>query len=232
MVIEDAAHATGAHLDSCSLGNWGLMGCHSFFSNKNMTTGEGGMLTTGDDAVAERLRKLRSHGMTTLTWDRHQGHAYTYDVTDLGFNYRIDEIRSAIGLVQLGKLSKNNARRRALTAKYRECFTRFVPEVQIPFSQARGEPSCHILPGLLPPGVDRFQFMDEMKARGIQTSIHYPPIHTFQSYREECYPYADLSKTEDVAGREVTFPLYPGLQEEQILMISQAAAAALRQARF
>ena len=230
VVIEDAAHATGAQLDGRGLGNWGLVGCHSFFSNKNMTTGEGGMLTTQDDAIAERLLKLRSHGMTSLTWDRHQGHAFTYDVTDLGFNYRIDEIRSAIGRVQLSRLARNNARRRALTAVYRDCFVKFVPEIHIPFAQARGESSCHLLPGLLPPGVDRFKFMDEMKAQGIQTSIHYPPIHTFQSYREKSFPYVDLSKTEDIAAREVTFPLYPGLREEQILMIVQAAATALKPA--
>ena len=230
VVIEDAAHSTGAQLEGISLGNWGLVGCYSFFSNKNMTTGEGGMLTTQDDAIAERLRKLRSHGMTSLTWDRHQGHAYTYDVTDLGFNYRIDEIRSAIGRVQLAKLGRNNARRRMLTEMYRESFAEFVPEMHIPFSHAHGESSCHILPGLLPPGVDRLKFMDEMKAQGIQTSIHYPPIHTFQTYREKSFPYVDLSKTEDVAAREVTFPLYPGLREEQILRIAQAAATALKPA--
>ncbi len=75
------------------LGTWGDMGCFSFFSNKNMTTGEGGMLVTNDDEYAQRLHLLRSHGMTTLTWDRHKGHASSYDVVDLGYNYRIDEIR-------------------------------------------------------------------------------------------------------------------------------------------
>jgi dTDP-4-amino-4,6-dideoxygalactose transaminase len=169
--------------------------------------------------------------MTSLTWDRHQGHAYSYDVTDLGFNYRIDEIRSAIGRVQLNKLARNNARRRVLTTFYRESFAELLPEVHIPFSKAHGESSCHILPGLLPPGINRNQFMDEMKAQEIQISIHYPPIHTFQSYREKIFPYIDLAKTEDIAAREVTFPLYPGLQEEQILIIVQAAVTALRHAK-
>ena len=73
------------------------------------------MLVTGDDGLAQKLRTLRSHGMTTLTWDRHQGHAWSYDVVDLGFNYRIDEIRSAIGREQLKKLEGNNERRRVLT---------------------------------------------------------------------------------------------------------------------
>jgi dTDP-4-amino-4,6-dideoxygalactose transaminase len=231
VVIEDAAHATGASLDGLGLGNWGLVGCHSFFSNKNMTTGEGGMLTTQDDGVAEHLRRLRSHGMTSLTWDRHQGHAYTYDVTDLGYNYRIDEIRSAIGRVQLRKLAGNNARRRALTQLYRERFAHWAPQIQLPFSQVPGVSSCHILPALLPEGVDRFDFMDAMKTSGIQTSIHYPPIHLFQAYQAEDFSFVDLSKTVQLAAREVTLPLYPTLLDEHVDWIARCAADALESAR-
>ncbi len=115
-VIEDAAHAAGAWLDDRHLGTWGDIGCFSFFSNKNMTTGEGGMLVTNNDDLYEKLCLLRSHGMTTLTWDRHKGHAWSYDVVELGYNYRIDEIRAAIGVVQLKKLDRNNDRRRHLDA--------------------------------------------------------------------------------------------------------------------
>ncbi len=119
-VIEDAAHAVGSDLDGRKLGTWGDMGCFSFFSNKNMTTGEGGMLITDNETYSQRLHLLRSHGMTSLTWDRHKGHAWSYDVVDLGYNYRIDEIRSALGKVQLGKLPANNERRRHLTEIYRD----------------------------------------------------------------------------------------------------------------
>ena len=100
-VIEDAANAVGASLDGKPLGTWGDVGCYSFFGNKNMTTAEGGVLVTDDDRLADKVRILRSHGMTTLTWDRHQGHASTYDVVDLGYNYRIDEIRAALGRERL-----------------------------------------------------------------------------------------------------------------------------------
>ena len=88
------------------LGTWGAVGCFSFFSNKNMTTGEGGMLVTNDDELAAKLRLLRSHGMTSLTWDRHKGHAWSYDVVDLGYNYRMTDIQASIGLIQLGKLDE------------------------------------------------------------------------------------------------------------------------------
>ena len=230
-VIEDAAHAIGAHLDNRMLGTWGQIGCFSFFSNKNMTTGEGGMLVTDNDELAAKLRLLRSHGMTSLTLDRHQGHAYTYDVTELGYNYRIDEIRSAIGQVQLRKLNSYNERRKVLTSIYRESFAELVPAISLPFSMANGESAYHILPALLPAGIDRIMFMGAMKSQGIQTSIHYPPIHTFKAYRDKNYPYTNLTKTEDLASREVTFPLYPMLSDSQVLMIAQAAAAAFRQAQ-
>jgi dTDP-4-amino-4,6-dideoxygalactose transaminase len=119
-LVEDAAHSPGAWLDGRALGTWGSIGCFSFFSNKNLSTGEGGMLLTADPALAERLRLLRSHGMTSLTWDRHHGHAYSYDVVALGYNDRIDEIRSALGRVQLKKLAANNARRLEITRLYHE----------------------------------------------------------------------------------------------------------------
>jgi len=120
VVIEDAAHAIGSSLEKRMLGTWGQTGCFSFFSNKNMTTGEGGMIVTDNADLAERLRRLRSHGMTSVTWDRHKGHAWSYDVVDLGYNYRLDEIRSALGRVQLSKLDAYNSRRRELTSLSRD----------------------------------------------------------------------------------------------------------------
>jgi dTDP-4-amino-4,6-dideoxygalactose transaminase len=215
-VIEDAAHAPGAALDGRALGTWGDAGCFSFFSNKNLATGEGGMLVTNQDVIAEKVRLLRSHGMTTLTWDRHQGHAYTYDVVALGNNYRIDEIRAALGLVQLGKLKANNTRRGALTRHYREQLGGLaLAGVEIPFAGAAGEPAYHILPLLLPPGVDRQYLMQQMRAAGIQTSIHYPPVHHFSYYRQR-YPSVSLPKTEAVAAVELTLPLYPKLTPQAV----------------
>ena len=227
-VIEDASHAPGASLGGTPLGNWGDVGCFSFFSSKNLSTGEGGILVTNRDDIAEKTRLLRSHGMTSLTWDRHHGHAYTYDVVDLGYNYRIDEIHSALGLVQLAKLATNNARRQKITSQYWRALSG--TGVGLPFSNSLGKPAYHIFPMLLPQGANRKQFIDHMRAAGIQTSIHYPPIHQFSFYRQR-YPDLILPLTEDVSRREVTLPLYPTMSEEDIELVVSAVQSGLERGR-
>ena len=227
-VIEDAAHAPGTSLEGRFAGVWGDIGVFSFFSNKNLAIGEGGMITTQDDDLAEKLRLMRSHGMTSLSWDRHKGHAHSYDVVDLGYNYRIDEIRSAIGLVQLEKLEKNNERRRKLTELYRAHLIK-LEGISIPYMDHPGLSSAHLFPIILDNSIDRAVFMDSMKASGIQTSIHYPPIHTFSYYRQtfgEC----ELPNTEEVGRREVTLPLFPTMTEDQLALVVEAVQDSLSKA--
>jgi dTDP-4-amino-4,6-dideoxygalactose transaminase len=226
-VIEDAAHAPGASLKGKSLGTWGAVGCFSFFSNKNLSTGEGGMLVTDREDIAEKTRLQRSHGMTSMTYDRHQGHAYSYDVVDLGYNYRIDEIRSALGLVQLAKLNANNALRKTWTERY--WLKLGGVGVEVPFQETVKigvKPAYHIFPMLLPKGANRKAFIDAMREEKIQTSIHYPPTHRFTYYRGR---YGDLSlpRTEEIADREVTLPLYPGMGEELVDLVVSAVEHAL-----
>ncbi len=224
-VIEDAAHAVGSKLNGRKLGTLGDIGCFSFFSNKNMTTGEGGMLTTDKDDLAQKLSRLRSHGMTSLTWDRHKGHAWSYDVVDLGYNYRIDEIRAALGLAQLAKVEKNNERRRHLSQLYRSELQELISQVSIPFQNHEGKTSAHIMPILLPKGTDREQFMGSMKEQGIQTSFHYPPVHTFTAYQSDTK--WNLPVTEEVASREVTLPLFPTMTAEDVDEVVSAVCASL-----
>jgi dTDP-4-amino-4,6-dideoxygalactose transaminase len=224
-VIEDAAHAVGSELGGVNLGVWGDIGCFSFFSNKNMTTGEGGMVVTNNEQYAQKLRLLRSHGMTSLTWDRHKGHAWSYDVVDLGYNYRIDEVRAALGKVQLGKLPANNERRRRLTQVYREALQELAPQVSVPFIRHAGISAAHLMPVLLPAGTNRAGFMESMKSQGIQTSIHYPPIHTFTAYHGSAKH--SLPNTEDIAAREVTLPLFPAMSDEDVISVVKAIKQAL-----
>jgi dTDP-4-amino-4,6-dideoxygalactose transaminase len=224
-VIEDAAHAVGSDVNGQKLGTWGDIGCFSFFSNKNMTTGEGGMLTTDNVDLAQKLSRLRSHGMTSLTWDRHKGHAWSYDVVDLGYNYRIDEIRAALGIAQLAKVEKNNECRRHLTQLYHSELQELASRVSIPFQNHEGKTSAHIMPILLPKGTEREQFMGSMKKQGIQTSFHYPPVHTFTAYQSDTK--WNLPVTEEVASREVTLPLFPTMTAEDVDTVVSAVCASL-----
>ncbi len=230
VVIEDAAHAPGAWLNGKSLGTWGAIGCFSFFSNKNLSTGEGGMLVTERDDLAEKLRLFRSHGMTSLTWDRHQGHAYSYDVVALGYNDRIDEIRSALGRVQLAKLAAKNSRRQRITEQYWQAFAESqlgLPFMPIYTKKRRPEeprsylPAHHLMPVLLPSASDRLQLIARLKEKGIQTSLHYPPAHRF-SYYEKQFGKTALPKTEAVASREVTLPLWSEMSSDQVNLVIQA----------
>lgn len=211
-VIEDCAHAPGVRYQGKMCGTIGDIGCFSFFSNKNITTGEGGMLTTNNDALAHKLRRLRSHGMTTVTLDRHRGHASSYDVTDLGYNYRIDEMRAALGLVQLQKLSAVNEQRAQLTAYYQHRLNP-LDAVSLPFLHVPAyHAGYHIFPILLDDRIDRTRVMQHLKGSGIQTSIHYPPIHLFSYYATRFgYQPGMLPRTESVAQRELTLPLFPAL---------------------
>lgn len=229
VVLEDAAHASGSYLDSKMLGTWGKVGCYSFFSNKNMTTGEGGMAVTNDEEAYKKMTLIRSHGMTSLTWDRHRGHAWSYDVVDLGYNYRIDEMRAAVGREQLKKLDAFNERRRQITRDYIHLIHESCPEVKIPFEHHAGISACHLFAVLLPSGVVRTDFMEKMKVAGIQTSIHYPLIHQFSFYDQGVNSVRQsVPITESIACREVTLPLYPGLTSEDVKYVVDTMKNALR----
>ena len=227
LLIEDCAHSPGGRRDDKHTGTFGQFGGFSFFANKNLATGEGGMLVTDDDDLAEKAKLMRSHGMTTLTWQRHKGHASTYDVVAPGFNYRSNEIHAALGLVQLSKLADNNAKRGEHVAHYRRLLEG-VNEVSAPFAGHPGQPSFHIFPVLLGDGVDRAAVIASMKEQGVQTSIHYPPTHTF-SYMDGREPAGgwNLPLTERVGEGVLTLPLYPDMTDAQVELVVQSLKDAL-----
>jgi dTDP-4-amino-4,6-dideoxygalactose transaminase len=223
VLLEDAAHAAGSWLGDRHLGALGLAGAFSFFSNKNLAVGEGGMVVTDDDAVAARMRLLRSHGMTTLTWDRHRGHASAYDVVDLGFNYRIDEPRAALARRRLERLDDENVRRARLDARYRERLAdieRLTPGL-VPTTGDRL--AHHLFVVVLDADADRDGFRQALAARGIQTSLHYPPAHRFSIYAGD----AELPVTDTYGARAVTLPMFATMTDEQQDEVVEAARAAL-----
>jgi dTDP-4-amino-4,6-dideoxygalactose transaminase len=227
-VIEDAAHAPGATWNGRALGTFGSVGCFSFFSNKNVPVGEGGMVVTSDDGLAERIRLLRSHGMTTLTWQRHQGHASAYDVVESGFNYRLDELRAALAIVQLGRLAEANRARKEHVVRYRELLDG-VEGVTFPFRDARRfeDSAHHLAVAMLPDGIERDVVREALREAGIQTSVHYPPIHRFTAY-SEVGARRPLPRTEHVGDRIVTLPLYPHMAVADVDLVSEALVAAVR----
>jgi dTDP-4-amino-4,6-dideoxygalactose transaminase len=161
--------------------------------------------------------------MTSLTWDRDRGHSFSYDVTASGFNYRIDEMRSALGLVQLRKLAANNQRRAEAVNRYHEQLAA-LEGIVVPFARYEGVSSYHLLPIMLPADEQRPGFTEFLKARGIQTSMHYPPIHQFTYYRSYTSSEA-LPVTEQLGRRLVTFPLYPHMSPQHIDAVVEAVTA-------
>ena len=227
-IVEDAAHAPGARWNGRALGTFGAVGCFSFFSNKNLPVGEGGMVVTSDDAIADRLRLLRSHGMTTLTWQRHQGHASAYDVVEPGLNYRLDELRAALAIVQLGRLEAGNAARLAHVLRYRKVLDG-IEGLTFPFRQEERVRSSanHLAVVLLPDGVARDDVREAARAEGVQTSVHYPPIHLFTAYAERAEA-RSLPRTEAVAERILTLPLFPHMKPADVDLVAEVVLDAVR----
>ncbi len=214
-VIEDAAHATGAIYHGKSLGTLGDVGAFSFFSNKNITTAEGGMLVTDNKDIADQARLLRSHGMTSSSYDRAHGHATKYDIRQVGYNYRLDDIRASIGLIQLGRLSDDLEKRRILVAKYRELLGE-IEEVILPFRHKADGSSNYIFPIVLNENcnIERDEFRRRLEEDyGIQTSVHYPAVHHFTQY---AHPSISLPVTDYVCDHEITLPLYYKLTVEEV----------------
>lgn len=220
-IIEDAAHAPGLR----EVGTFGAAAAFSFYGNKNMTTAEGGAVIARDPDLLDRIRQARGHGMTTGTHQRLNSRTPQYDVTMLGFNYRMDELRAAIGLVQLQNLQEWNEIRRILAVLYRRLIAERCPAVTVPFSEPRTS-AYHIMPILLPRYARRQDVIDELRTLGIQTTIHYPPVHQMTFYRER-YPDTYLPRTEDFAQRELTIPLHPQITSPVAEAVVAALAAAL-----
>lgn len=217
-VIEDSCHAPLSEYKGKKLGTIGSMGCFSFFSNKNISTGEGGMIITNDEEIAKRCRLLRSHGMTTMSYQRAKGHATSYDVVDLGHNFRMDDIRASIGVVQMRKLRNDLIKRQKVRELYVEKLSE-IKDVIVPFASNTEFVSNYIMPIVLKNSSieKRDKLRDFLHTEGIQTSNHYPAIHRFSIYKD--YP-ANLPITEYVCDNEITLPMYAALTENDINFIA------------
>ena len=225
-VIEDACHGPLSEYKGKMLGTLGDCAAFSFFSNKNISTGEGGMFVTNNEDMAKKARLLRSHGMTTMSYQRASGHATTYDILELGYNYRMDDIRAAIAIEQLKKLPSDLDTRTNVRRRYVEQLAS-VKEIVVPFAHNKEFVSNYIMPVVITKGdvAYRDSVRDKIHAAGVQTSVHYPAVHRFSVYSD--YPVV-LPQTEYVTDHEITLPMYAALTMDQVDYICSVLDSALR----
>ncbi len=216
-IIEDACHGPLSEYHGKKLGTIGDIGCFSFFSNKNISTGEGGMVVTNNEEIYNKIKLARSHGMTTMSFQRASGHATSYDIYSLGYNYRLDDIRASLACVQMKKLKNDLNRRRQVRAWYEERLNG-IEGMTIPYQNHTEFVSNYIFPVLLQHSnrEKRETFRTMLQQRGIQTSVHYPAVHRFSIYQD--LP-VDLPRTEYITDNEVTLPMYAALEKEEVYYI-------------
>ena len=224
-VIEDACHGPLSEYKSQKLGTIGDIGCFSFFSNKNISTGEGGMLVTNNEEYAKRVRSLRSHGMTTMSYQRAKGHATAYDIVELGYNYRMDDLRAALGVSQLHHLKEDLLQRAKVRSYYLDLLKK-EDRITVPFADNTEFVSNYIMPVVLKNSTveNRDRVRDQLHSQGIQTSIHYPAVHQFSIYQGYN---ANLPNTDYICNNEITLPMYSKLTKEDVAFIVDTLINAL-----
>lgn len=224
MIVEDCAHALGAEHEGKRCGALAELGTFSFFSNKNMTTGEGGMVTVNREAWRDQLLLRRTNGMSTDSWARDRSGDPLYDVVALGTNARLDEIRAALGRTQLQRLPEFIERRRELVIHYRARLEG-IRGLVVPFRNGQvAESAHHLMVVILPPGSDRKDVIYSMKQAGVQTSVHYTPIHQLTTHRQ---PGILLPKTDAIANSLLTLPLFPEMTFHEVDRVGEALQMAL-----
>jgi dTDP-4-amino-4,6-dideoxygalactose transaminase len=226
-LVEDVAQAVGATLDESSrqAGTCGIAAAFSLFSKGQLCVGEGGMVATADAALDARVRLLRSHGMTSVTWDRHMGHWDTYDVVEVGFNFRLDEPRAALGLSRLARLASDIDARRGVVRSYRDAL-RGVPGVELPWSDEAVERGSHFaFPVLLRDRTTRDRLRAALAGDGVQTTC-YPSLSRLTAYADAARNSA-LPRAEEVADRHCCLPLSASLGADQVTLVVDAIRRAL-----
>lgn len=218
LVIEDAAHALSARYRSRMIGTLGDITCFSFYATKNITTGEGGMATTENDDWAERMRIMRLHGISKDAWKRYSAAGtWRYEIIAPGFKYNLADMQAALGLSQLAKCDKMWARRSELAQRYTDALSTLaafeVPTIRHEVQHAWHLYVIRVCPGVL--RIHRDQVIEELKERGIGTSVHFIPLHTHPYYRHTWgYGSGDFPIAEDYFDRCISLPLYPAMTDE------------------
>ena len=227
-LIEDAAHGSGSWLGERHAGTFGTAGALSFSGGKNLGIGEGGMVMTADPQIAQRVRSLRWHGISSSTWERSGDMSLAYDVSEAGFNYRIDDPRAALARARLRYLDEENAARAEIASTYRAAFGEREQITMVAPSPENEQPSHCMFTIVLDRTVDRDAFRASLAEHGVETSIHFPPLHLSRAYRATGIR---LPVTEEFARRAVSLPIFPHMEEWQVELAIDAVNAAVGKAR-
>jgi dTDP-4-amino-4,6-dideoxygalactose transaminase len=225
-VIEDAAHAAGAEYEGRRIGSHGRAVCFSFYATKNMTTGEGGMVTTDDDDLAARIRLLSLHGMSRDAWKRYtQAGSWYYGVLEPGYKYNMTDLQAALGIHQMRRLDGFIRRRLEIAAMYDRAFSD-LPEIRLPRRLSGRNHTFHVYPIRLNADLmhmNRSEFIDDLRARNIGTSVHFIPLHRHTFYRER-YGYLpeQFPVCEEIYQGLLSLPLYPKMTDQNAADVIEA----------
>jgi len=219
-IIEDAAHALGAYLNDRAIGSFGDLTCFSFYATKNITTAEGGMVTTDDESLAEKIRLLSLHGISKDAWKRYgYDGSWQYEIQCLGYKYNMTDIQAAIGIHQLKKAFEMQKSRELIAKKYTKAF-RSVPEITIPTVKKNVRHAWHLYPILVNTellSINRNRFIEALKAENIGTSVHFIPLHLHPYYRQRYgFKRGDFPIAESVFDREISLPIYPRMTADDV----------------
>ena len=222
VVIEDAAHALGAAYHGRPVGSISHLSVFSFHPVKHLTTGEGGMVTTDDEALAKRLRLFRSHGIDGDARARESERTWYYEMTALGFNYRLTDIAAALGLAQVPRLGANLARRRAIAGRYHQAWAR-TPGLTLPTAAADVEHAWHLYPIRIAPSIDRGAVFRALRAEGLGVNVHYVPVHLHPYYKDRfgdrngAFPIAETAYQQ-----LISLPMFHGMTDADVTDVTTA----------
>ncbi|AJA92933.1 hypothetical protein A7X95_05905 [Candidatus Nitrosopelagicus brevis] len=214
-VIEDCAHAVGTFHKSKHVGTIGHTGCFSFYPTKNITTAEGGMVTTNSKNIAEKVRQLRSHGMTKSLKSRYSSeYPWVFDIVEPGYNYRLDEIRSALGITQLKRIKKINELRKKASFYYHRNLKN-IPGIILPDMVRDRSHSYHLytIRVTKPFKLSRNQLYKKLKENGIRTTVYWMPIHEYAAYRKFTKK-SNVVNTTKIYDEILALPLFPNISKK------------------
>jgi dTDP-4-amino-4,6-dideoxygalactose transaminase len=232
LLVEDAAHAVGAQAGPTRIGAIGAASCFSFYVTKNLVTGEGGMVTTGDAELAGRIRRLCLHGMDRDAWQRFSVHSFDhYEVVEPGFKSNMTDLQAALGIHQLAKVDRGLARRREIWAAY-DAGLAGLP-LELPAPEAPGTVHArHLYSVLVQPARSRDEVIEELIERRIGTGVHYRPVHLHPWYRERFgHREGDFPNAEAIGRATLSLPLSPALSDADVADVVEAITAVLAPAR-